>query len=115
MIEETPRRPWTMIALIVLAIPAVLCFAMVAMVGWRMREASSRVRAFCAEHPAGAAADVATIAARARSRGIRADVRSLEDGRARVEARDGVMTTVYLCAVEVRAGRVTASTFVRED
>lgn len=113
--KPSPRRNWLLLALVVVAIPAALCAAAVVSLGLRTRAAAASVRRFCDAHPVGSRMDAEEVVARARSLGRDYVSLSLPGGAIRVEARDGAMTTVYRCTLDVLDGRVTSRAFARED
>lgn len=111
----TPRRRWLIALAVLVALPLVLFGALVLLLGLRMRSASALARGLCAEYAVGAATSDAALARRARSLGLRVDLRPTDAGRSLLEARSGVLTATYLCAIEVQDGRVTSSRYVQED
>lgn len=109
------RRRWILAFVVLIAAPLVLFGALVILLGLRMRSASTLARGLCEEFTVGAPAADAAVARRARALGLRVDVSPLDSGRSRVEARAGVLTATYLCAIELQDGRVTSSRYVQED
>jgi hypothetical protein len=109
------RRRWVIAFLALIALPLVLFGGLVVHLGLRMRSASALARGFCAEFTVGAPAADGAVARRARELGLHVYESPLDPGRSRVEARSGVLTATYLCAIEVQDARVTSSRYVRED
>jgi len=109
------RRRWVLAFVALIAVPLVLFGVLVILLGLRMRSASALARGFCAEFTVGAPAAEGAVARRARELGLQVYASPLDSGRSRVEARSGVLTATYLCAIEVQDGRVTSSRYVQED
>lgn len=109
------RRRWVLALVVLIAAPLVLFGALVILLGLRMRSASTLARGLCAEFTVGAPAADEAVARRARALGLRVDVSPLDSGRSRVEARAGVLTATYLCAIELQDGHVTSNRYVQED
>jgi hypothetical protein len=109
------RRRWVIALAVLIAAPLVLFGALVIHLGLRMRSASTLARGLCAEFTVGAPAADEAVARRARALGLQVYVSPLDSGRSRVEARAGVLTSTYLCAIEVQDGRVTSNRYVQED
>jgi len=111
----SPRRRWIIAFVALIAVPLVIFGALVILLGLRMRSASTLARGFCAEFTVGAPAADGAVARRARELGLQVYESPLDPGRSRVEARSGVLTSTYLCTVELHDGRVTSSRYVQED
>ncbi|TAK32058.1 MAG: hypothetical protein EPO40_04030 [Myxococcaceae bacterium] len=109
------RRRWVLAFVALIAVPLALFGALVILLGLRMRSASALARGFCAEFTVGAPAADAAVARRARELGLQVYESPLDSGRSRIEARSGVLTATYLCAIEVQDARVTSSRYVQED
>ncbi len=111
----SPRRRWIIAFVALIALPLVLFGGLVILLGLRMRSASALARGFCAEFTVGAPGPDGAVARRARELGLQVYESPLDPGRSRVEARSGVLTATYLCAIEVQNARVTSSRYVQED
>ena len=109
------RRRWVIAFGVLIAAPLVLFGALVILLGLRMRSASALARGLCSEFTVGSPAADDAVARRARALGLQVYVSPLDSGRSRVEARAGVLTATYLCAIEVQDGRVASSRYVQED
>lgn len=116
-VTTSPRRAsrWLRVVAVMVMVPAVVCGVAVVVLGLRMRSAATRTREFCADHAAGERAEPGDIERYARAKGLVVRSGATETGGVRVEARSGVLTASYLCAVELREGRVTSSRVTQED
>lgn len=116
-VTSPPRRAsrWLRVVAALVMVPAVVCGVVVVVVGLRMRSAATRTREFCADHPTGERTDVADIERYARAKGLVVNSGATGSGGVRVEARSGVLTASYVCAIELREGRVTSSGVTQED
>jgi hypothetical protein len=115
VISDSPTRALLAALQALIAVPLVLFGSMVILLGLRMRSASTLARGLCAEFTVGAPSPDDAVARRARALGLRVEVSLLDSGRSRVEARAGVLTATYLCAIELQDGRVTSSRYLQED
>lgn len=109
------RRRWIIAFVVLIALPLMLFGGLVVHLGLRMRSASALARGFCEEFTVGAPAADGAVARRARELGLHVYESPLDPGRSRIEARSGVLTATYLCAIEVQDARVTSSRYVQED
>lgn len=114
-IPPPPRRSWVRIALALLLAPLALIAASVLALGVQLRARAAEVRALCDAYPVGTPLRAEAIVPSNHPRTLQKTVRLAAEGVTRVEVRGGVMTQVFLCAIELREGRVIARRFTRED